>query len=277
MQTPQACNQALRYRLRSHPVVPLIVTIRVLHGVQDVLFPRSCFLTRNRFLSLVKWLHDTLKITVGHRCTYADVSTRQVHTLQLQLQPQSFNTCQLTPMKCPHLLSHEMTGQVDSGALDQFLSSPHVVLYLVVVSCSAELCFVFGKDGLRYRLRTPCNSEHSGFIGQYSNKRTTYHSATELVSRHTSHTVHEEIGTTLNTGLSETSHVQFASKSTLHTSLANCFTSWMFMSCSTFNLKSCSQTGWICIFAESVTPSKQIVTSGTQVNNEIKEWAFSFC
>ena len=115
-------------------------------------------------------------------------------------------------MKCPHLLSHEMTGQVDSSALDQFLSSPHAVSYPAVVSsCSAELCFVLGKDGLRYRLRTPCNSEHSVFIGQYSNKWTTYHSATEFVSRHTSHTVHEKIGTTFNTGLSETSHVQFAS------------------------------------------------------------------
>ena len=68
----------------------------------DVLFPRSCFLTRSRFLSLVKWLHDTLKITVGHRCIYADMSTRQVHTRQLQLQQQSFNTHQLTPVKCPY-------------------------------------------------------------------------------------------------------------------------------------------------------------------------------
>ena len=73
--------------------------------------------------------------------------------------------------KCPHLLSHEMAGQVDFCTLDQFLSSPHVVSYPAVVSsCSAEL-FVLGKDGLRYRLRTPCNSEHSVFIGQYFNKR----------------------------------------------------------------------------------------------------------
>ena len=118
----------------------------------------------------------------------------------------------LTPVKCPHLLSHETTGQVDSGALDQVLSLPHVVSHpAVVTSCSAELCFVLGKDGLRYRLRTPCNSEHSVFIGQHSNKRTTYHSATKLVSRHTSHTVHEEIGTTFNAGLSTPSRVQFAS------------------------------------------------------------------
>ena len=80
------------------------------------------------------------------------------------------------------------------GALDQFLSSPHVVTYpAVVTSCSAELCCVLGKDGLRYRLRT-----------------SSYHTATDLFSHHTSHTVHEEIGTTSNTGLSETSHVQFA-------------------------------------------------------------------
>ena len=140
----------------------------------------------------------------------------------------------LTPLKCPHLLSHEMTGQIDSGALDQFLSWLHVVSYPAVVSsCSAEPCFVLWKNGLRCRLRTHCNSEHSVFTGQNSNKRPTYHSATELVSRHASHTVHEEIGTTFNTALSETSHVQFASRSTLNTSLANCFTSWMFMSCST--------------------------------------------
>ena len=62
-------------------------------------------------------------------------------------------------------------------------------------------CFLIGKDGLRHRLRTPCNSEHSVFIGQYSNKWTTYHSATKLVSRHTSLTLHEEIGTTFKTGL----------------------------------------------------------------------------
>ena len=81
------------------------------------------------------------------------------------------------------------------------------------------------RDGLRCRLRIPCNSEHSVFIGQYSNKRTTYHSVTKLVSRHTSHTVHEEIGTTFNTSLSTTSRVQFASGNTLRTSLANCHTS----------------------------------------------------
>ena len=39
--------------------MPWIITVSVLHGVRDVLFPRSSFLTRNRFLSLVKWLHDT--------------------------------------------------------------------------------------------------------------------------------------------------------------------------------------------------------------------------
>ena len=56
----------------STPVVPWIVAVSVLHSVRDVLFPRSTFLTRNRFLSLVKWLHETLKITVGYMCTRAD-------------------------------------------------------------------------------------------------------------------------------------------------------------------------------------------------------------
>ena len=105
-----------------------------------------------------------------------------------------------------------MTGQVDAGALDPFLSSPHVVSCSAVVSCTAELCIVLGQDGLRYRLRAPCNTEHSVFVGQYSNQQTTYHPATELVSRHTSHTVHEETGTTSNTSLSETSRIQFVGK-----------------------------------------------------------------
>ena len=33
-------------------------------------------------------LITTLQTMVGHKCTYADMSTRQVHTLQLQLQQQ---------------------------------------------------------------------------------------------------------------------------------------------------------------------------------------------
>ena len=161
-----------------------------------------------------------------------------MQTTREQPQQQRFFQNRLTPMECPHLLSHEMTGQVDSRDLDPCPSSPHVVSYPAVVSsCLAELCFVLGKDGLRYRLRTPCNSEHSVFIEQYSNKRTTCHSATELVSRRTSHTAHEEIGTTFNTGLSNTSRVEFASGKTLPTSLENCYTSWVFMSCSTFHSK----------------------------------------
>ena len=40
------------------------------------------FLDRNRFLSLVKWLDDTLKITVGHRCTCAD-DTRTTTTTEI--------------------------------------------------------------------------------------------------------------------------------------------------------------------------------------------------
>ena len=95
----------------------------------DVLFPRSCSLRMNTPVFESSGLITTLMIMVGHRCTYADMSTRQSHTLQLQQQQQSFNTHQLTPVKCRHLLSHEMTGQVDSGALDLFLCSPHVVSY----------------------------------------------------------------------------------------------------------------------------------------------------
>ena len=97
------------------------------------------------------------------------VTGAHVQTTREQLQQQRFYIFRLTPMKCPHLLPHEMTVQVDSRALDQFLSSPHVVSYPAVVSsCSAELWLVLGKDGLRHRLRSPCNSEHSFFIGQYS-------------------------------------------------------------------------------------------------------------
>ena len=93
-----------------------------------------------------------------------------MQTTREQRQQHRCYIYRLTPMKCPNLLSHEMTVQVDSGALDQFLSSPHVVSYPAVVSsCSAQLCFVLGKDGLRYRLRTSCNSEHSVFIGSRCN------------------------------------------------------------------------------------------------------------
>ena len=101
-----------------------------------------------RFLRLMFTQHERSclrKIMVGHRCTYADMSTRQVHALQLQRQRSL--TFLLTPMKCPHLLSHEMTGQVHSSALDQFLSYPHVVSYSAVVSsCSAKLCS-FCREG----------------------------------------------------------------------------------------------------------------------------------
>ena len=88
MQTPHVCNQGLRYHawsrywLRSTLVLPWIVTVSVLHGVWDVLFPRSCFATRNRFFSLVIWLHDILKITVGYKCTCAD-DTRTITTTEI--------------------------------------------------------------------------------------------------------------------------------------------------------------------------------------------------
>ena len=63
----------------------------------------ACSLRMNTPVSIFEsnGLKTTLKIMVGHRCTYADMSTRQVHTLQLQLQQQRFNTYQLTPLTCP--------------------------------------------------------------------------------------------------------------------------------------------------------------------------------
>ena len=82
MQTPHVCNQALRqhawsrYLFKSTPVVPWIVTVSVLHGVRDVLFPRSCLKTRNRSLSLVKWLHGTLKTMVNVRTSSRDWPSR---------------------------------------------------------------------------------------------------------------------------------------------------------------------------------------------------------
>ena len=66
-------------------------------------------------------------------------------------------------------------------------------IQLLSRSCSAELCFVFGKDGLRHRLRTPWNSEHSVFIGHYSNKRTTAPHSTLGCPRHHTSKSHQEI------------------------------------------------------------------------------------
>ena len=82
-----------QYWLKSTPVVPWIVTVSVLHGVRDVLFPRSRFLTRNKFLSLVKWLHDTLRSR--------SVASAHVQTTREQLQQQRFYICRLTPTKFP--------------------------------------------------------------------------------------------------------------------------------------------------------------------------------
>ena len=78
----------------------------MLHGVPDVLFPRSCSLRVNTPVLIFEsnGLITTLKIMVGHKCTCADMSTKQVHTLQIQLQQQSFNTYQLTAVKCPHVI-----------------------------------------------------------------------------------------------------------------------------------------------------------------------------
>ena len=68
-------------------------------------------------------------------------------------------------MKCPLLLSHEMTGQVNSGALD------HFSVFRASFRIQLSFCFSHGKDRLRHCLRTPFNSEHTVSIEQYSNKR----------------------------------------------------------------------------------------------------------
>ena len=80
------------------------------------------------------------------------------------------------PLKVGAAMAAEIAGvRVLTGILDLILCK-----CLSVQNINHRTC----------RLRTPCNSEHSGFIGQYSIKRTTYHSATEFVSRHTSLTPH---------------------------------------------------------------------------------------
>ena len=100
----------------------------MLHGVRDVLFPRSSSL-RTLLSSSQNGLITTLKgRSQVHMCGQ---STRQIHTLQLQLQQRSFNTNQLTFVKCLHLLT----------------------IFQIVAHT-------------RHRVRTRCNSEHSVFIGQ---------------------------------------------------------------------------------------------------------------
>ena len=61
-----------------------------------------------------------------------------------------------------------------------------------------DCCLLPGNDGLQYRLRTLYNSEHNVFVGLFSNQR--------RPNADTSHTVDEEIATTLNTGLSWKHH-----------------------------------------------------------------------
>ena len=155
-------------------------------------FSGSCSLHTNALVFESNGLTTTLEIMVGHKCTFADMSTRQDHTLQLQLQQKSFNTYQLTPVNCPHFLSHGMTGQIDSSALDQFSVSR--------TSCRIQLL----------TLPAPPSSLFSGRVGC-----DTVFALPATLS--------------FNIGLSKKSRVQFASGITLHTSLANCFTPWMFM------------------------------------------------
>ena len=239
--------------------------------VSGACFLRLMFTPHERSCLRVKWLDNHTQDhgrSQVHICRH--VHETSSHTLQLQLQQQSFKTYQLTPVKCPHL-SNEMTGQVDSkrsGPISQFPARR------IVSSCCL---FLLDRALFCYRLRAPCNSEHSEFIGHYSNKQTSYHSATKLVSRHTSHNVHEETGTTFHTGLSKTSPVQFASGeyvAYLAGKLLHVMDVYV-VSHVEFEVL-LQKTELICIFEESVTLSKQIVTSGTQVSNGTEDLAFSF-
>ena len=136
----------------------------------------SCFLIRNRFLSLVKYLLNTLNFTVCHKCTFADDTRTNTTTWILNIHPDTHK------WSAPPL------------ARD---GSPYVVSHSAVVSlCSAELSHFLGKDGLRHRLRTLCNCEHSVFTRQCS----TYSASLCL---------------TCNTGLSNASCVQSAIRHSL--------------------------------------------------------------
>ena len=180
--------------------------------VSGACFLRLMFTPHERSCLRVKWLDNH---TPDHGRSQVHIR-RHVHeisslTLQLQLQQQSFNTYQLTPMKRPHLLSHEMTGQLDSSALDQFLSSPHVVSYPAVLLLLLGRA-LFSREGwvaIVFALPATLSTASSLDSSPRNGRRITLQP--KLVSRHTSHNVHEEFGTTFNTGLSETSHVQFAS------------------------------------------------------------------
>ena len=116
-----------------------------------------------------------------------------------------------------------MTGQVDSGALDQFLSPAR----RIVSSCSSyspsslfpgrmgcDTVFAFPAT-----LSTPSSLDSTPTNGRHFTLQPNLSAATRL-------TLYITIGTTFN---SKTSRVQFASGITLHASLADCFTSLMFM------------------------------------------------
>ena len=186
------------------------------------------------------------------------VACSHVQTTREQLQQQRLYIYRLTPMKCPHLLSHETTGQVDSGALGPISQFParRVVsgccLFLLgrALFCSRKGWAAIPSFALLATLSTGV------FIGHFptNGRRVTLQPNLSVATRPTLYM--RILAPHSNTGLSETSHVQFASRSTLHTSLAKLLhVMGCFMSCSTFSLKSCSQTGLICIFPESVTPS----------------------
>ena len=196
-------------------------------------FSGSCSLHMKRSCLRVKWLDNHTQDhgrSQVHICRH--VHETSSHTLQLQLQQQSFKTYQMTPAKCPHL-SNEMTGQVDSSALDQFLSSPHVVSYPAVVSsCSTELCSV-----TVFALLATLSTASSSDTTPTNRRRITLQPTLSVATRRTMHMRRLAPHSTLACPKHHPSNSHQGN--TLQTSLANCFTSWMFMSCSTLNSKCC--------------------------------------
>ena len=254
---------------------------------------RTCFLellftTHERSCLRVQWLHNQVQ---DHGRSQETCLREKV---TLQLQQQSFYRYFPTPLKCPHLFSHGMTGQVSSGALDQFLSSSHVASYSAVVHFARPSSFLFsGKMGCD-TVFAHLASQHIGFIGHYSNRRCiTLQPNMSVATRLTLYLRRVAPPSTLACPELDASSPQTATVSsslkiltlystrmcsgiTLHISLANCFASWMSISGSRSSSEPCSPFGLICILRELVTLSKQVMTSGTRVSSRDKGMGFQF-
>ena len=86
------CVELIPAQVNSCSVVPWIVTISVLHGVWDVLF-QLMFTPHEHSCLRVKWLDNHTQDhgrSLVHTCRHV---TKQVHTLQLQLQQQRLCFC----------------------------------------------------------------------------------------------------------------------------------------------------------------------------------------